>query len=307
LTQQLHPVQQAGHVPVWFDLTQSIMHLVINLTQGCLCGFHDQISAQPAEVMVENFQTGYHGYGDLPCETCAKLAGIELQIEAAPGSEGAGGENGAGEAAPTDHYDLWTIHKDKRLLLTDLGGVPVSMVAYVSEDAQKAAEARGAPTISEIGFDSTCHMGFADWESASTAAHAKAKELGYRLDIELYEDFADEEDYTYSDEEDDDYDFDYEEQWDSHHHMDYDDPRHYSDSYYSPAQPFERPPVEDYEAEIEDEDWLDDDDYTRYGSPFYSEPEEFVIETFEDEPAPDIPFAEEDDAEGAESGHDDAF
>jgi len=80
---------------------------------------------------------------------------------------------------------------------------------------------------------------------------------------------------------------------DGHHHMDYDDPRYYSDSYYAPAQPFERPPVEDYEEEIEDEDWLDDDDYTRYGSPFYSEPEEFVIETFEDEPAPDIPVGDE--------------
>jgi len=37
------------------------------------------------------------------------------------------------------NIDVWTLHKSKRILVTDAGGVPVEATGYVSEESAQAA------------------------------------------------------------------------------------------------------------------------------------------------------------------------
>jgi len=101
--------------------------------------------------------------------------------------------------------DVWTLHKSKRVLVTDDPGVPVEACGYVSQEAAQAAQARGVPTVSEIGFNRDDHGGFDDWDEAQKFANEKAKALGYTVDVHsIFEPWADFDD----DEWDDDDDFD---------------------------------------------------------------------------------------------------
>lgn len=107
--------------------------------------------------------------------------------------------------------DVWTMHKSKRILVTDEPGVPVEVTGYVSPEAAAAAQARGYATISEIGFNKSDHFTSDDWGQAQKYAEAKAKELGYTVDVHsIFEAWADFD-------EDDDYDGEYDDsdqEWD---------------------------------------------------------------------------------------------
>lgn len=109
------------------------------------------------------------------------------------------------------HVDVWIIHSKHKILVTDAPGPPMSVCGYVSEEAKQAAETRGFPTISEIGFDPEIHKGFEDSAEACAWAEERAKELAYRVDeswvFAPWADGGDEEDceegYDYTDDEDD--------------------------------------------------------------------------------------------------------
>jgi hypothetical protein len=84
--------------------------------------------------------------------------------------------------------EIWIIHADRKVLLTDEPGVPTSVCGFTSEAARAAAAARGYATVSEIGFPSDVHIGPFDcpaeggWGEAGDIAEAKAKELGYKVE-----------------------------------------------------------------------------------------------------------------------------
>ncbi len=65
-----------------------------------------------------------------------------------------------------------------------------SVCDLVSEQAARAAEARGYATVSEIGFPKDCFLGSFEmpheggWGKAKEMAQAKAKELKYELQYE---------------------------------------------------------------------------------------------------------------------------
>jgi hypothetical protein len=81
--------------------------------------------------------------------------------------------------------DIWIIPIQKTILVTDLPGPPAAICGYVSSEAKKAAQERGYPTVSEIGFPSDLHLGpFHDWKAAREAAEARAQALGYTVDVE---------------------------------------------------------------------------------------------------------------------------
>ena len=98
--------------------------------------------------------------------------------------------------------DVWTMHKSKRILVTDEPGVPVEVTGYVSPEAAAAAQARGHATVSEIGFNRDDHASFDDWGEAQKFAFDKAEKLGYIAETHsIFEAWADDGD-------DDDYDMD---------------------------------------------------------------------------------------------------
>lgn len=102
--------------------------------------------------------------------------------------------------------DVWTLHKSKRILVTDEPGVPVEVLGYVSAAAKAAAEARGHATVSEIGFEKSNHAGFEDWAEAQEYANLKAAALGYTVDVHsIFEAWADFDDDLAWDDEYDDY------------------------------------------------------------------------------------------------------
>lgn len=79
------------------------------------------------------------------------------------------------------NIDIWIIHQEKKILVTDLGGVPAVLTGYVSGEAQAAAEARGWPSVSELGFPADSHLIADDWPEALRLAGEKAGELGYEV------------------------------------------------------------------------------------------------------------------------------
>jgi activator of HSP90 ATPase len=98
--------------------------------------------------------------------------------------------------------DVWIMHKRKVVQVTDFPGVPVEVTGYVSEEAKQAAESRGFPTVSEIGFNRDDWKSFDEYSEAESWAQAKAKELGYTVehsyrdwDADDYDDFDDDDDY----------------------------------------------------------------------------------------------------------------
>jgi len=109
----------------------------------------------------------------------------------------------------SDLYDmpveLWVIHSEKYILVTDLPGPPVAACGYVSEDAAKAAKERGHATISEIGFDRNIYHKFNNWPDALRKAGELSKELGYRIV---------EDSYYWGGGDDEDTDWDYGDGWD---------------------------------------------------------------------------------------------
>lgn len=80
--------------------------------------------------------------------------------------------------------DVWIIHSEKRILVTDFPGPPAAVCGFVSGEAKQAAQARGYATVSEIGFPVDCHASFEDWTPALEFANSKAKELGYTVESE---------------------------------------------------------------------------------------------------------------------------
>lgn len=108
--------------------------------------------------------------------------------------------------------DIWIIPSEKRILVTDFPGPPAAICGYVSEEAAVAARKRGHPTVSEIGFPTDLHLGpFDDWKTAREVADAKAKELGYAVEMEdsMFADPDEEGDEAYWD-----WGFEYPEDWD---------------------------------------------------------------------------------------------
>lgn len=77
--------------------------------------------------------------------------------------------------------DIWIIHAERKILVTDFPGPPAAICGFVSEEARAAAAQRGYATVSEIGFPSDCHLGADDWEEALRLAEQKAQEFGYRV------------------------------------------------------------------------------------------------------------------------------
>lgn len=110
---------------------------------------------------------------------------------------------------------VWVIAQRRVVQIDDHPGtVPAIITGYVSEDAAKAAEARGYATVSEIGFPSDAFVGmFNDWDNAWKAANEKAKELGYEVEdaTTLWMDDEDFEDEDDNDDFDDTYWWDYDE------------------------------------------------------------------------------------------------
>ncbi len=84
-----------------------------------------------------------------------------------------------------DKIDIWIIHSEKRILVTDFPGPPAAVCGFVSEEAAQAAEARGGvATVSEIGFPSDCWLTAEGWPQALALATEKAGELGYEIKTE---------------------------------------------------------------------------------------------------------------------------
>ncbi len=107
--------------------------------------------------------------------------------------------------------DVWTMHKSKRVLITDEPGVPTEMLGFVSQAAADAAGARGFATVSELGFSTADHADFDDWREARKYAEPLAEKLGYRVEEQTLE-FGDVGDWP-----DDDFGDDFDEQdddWD---------------------------------------------------------------------------------------------
>lgn len=77
--------------------------------------------------------------------------------------------------------DIWIIHSEKKILVSDYPGPPAAICGFVSEEARAAAQRRGFATVSEVGFPTECHLSAEDWAEANSIAEAKAKELGYRV------------------------------------------------------------------------------------------------------------------------------
>lgn len=83
--------------------------------------------------------------------------------------------------------EVWVIPSKKQVLVTDFPGPPAVICGFVSEDARRAAQARGYATVSELGFPSECYLGHfpepdaGGWGQAVDVAEAKAKELGYAV------------------------------------------------------------------------------------------------------------------------------
>jgi hypothetical protein len=116
--------------------------------------------------------------------------------------------------------DVWIIHSQRVILVTDDPGVPMAVCSYVSEEARDTALARGYGTVSEIGFPKDVYFGpFPEpegggWGEAGQIAEAKAKELGYRVEYSsiIFSMFDDEGDEDFYDEPDWDDDFEDEEE-----------------------------------------------------------------------------------------------
>lgn len=96
--------------------------------------------------------------------------------------------------------NVWTMHKSKKIQVTDDPGVPTEVTGYVSPEAAAAAQARGHATVSEIGFNRDDWATFDDWGEAQKFANEKATELGYAVDgYSVFEAWADDEDYDHED------------------------------------------------------------------------------------------------------------
>lgn len=93
-----------------------------------------------------------------------------------------------------DIVEIWILHPSRRILVSDFPGPPAEICSFVSEEAQRAAQARGYPTVSEIGFPADSRLGSFPWGRAVTIAEQKAQELGYTVVYEIYEDGLDEDD-----------------------------------------------------------------------------------------------------------------
>lgn len=103
--------------------------------------------------------------------------------------------------------DVWTMHKSKKVLVTDLPGVPTEMCGFISPEAAQAAQERGGATISELAFNADDWKMFDDWDEAETYARGIAAQHGYAVDIDAY--FAPWADDDYDEDEYVDYDPDY--------------------------------------------------------------------------------------------------
>ena len=87
-----------------------------------------------------------------------------------------------------EKINIWIIHPEKRILVSDLpGGPPAVICGFVSVEAAQAARERGYPTVSEIGFPVDCHLSAPDWTEANRLAEQKAAELGYTISQESWE------------------------------------------------------------------------------------------------------------------------
>ncbi len=86
------------------------------------------------------------------------------------------------------HVDIWIIHSEKRVLVTDMPGPPTAVCGFVSNEAAQAAKERGYATVSEIGFSQDVYFRAETWKAAFEIADGKAEELGYDTNISGYND-----------------------------------------------------------------------------------------------------------------------
>jgi len=87
-------------------------------------------------------------------------------------------------------YEVWILRKQRKVLITEFPGPPMSICGYVSQEAKQAATARGNPTVSEIGFRKDDYLGefqlpiSGGWGEGERLAKEKAAELGFEVEYE---------------------------------------------------------------------------------------------------------------------------
>lgn len=90
----------------------------------------------------------------------------------------------------TETIDIWIIHSEKRILVTDLPGPPAVVCGYVSAEAAQASKERGYPTVSEVGFPVDCYFQALDWQAGMALAREKAAMMGYEIETSSWLDIA---------------------------------------------------------------------------------------------------------------------
>lgn len=78
-------------------------------------------------------------------------------------------------------WDVWTIHKYKKISVSDYGSVPVAVTSVLS-----SAKDPQNPTISEVVFDPDDLRQFDDYADAHDFGKKRAAELGYEFEVESY-------------------------------------------------------------------------------------------------------------------------
>jgi hypothetical protein len=111
------------------------------------------------------------------------------------------------------YYEVWILRKQRKVLITEFPGVPLSVCGYMSAEAQRNAEARGNPTVSEIGFRNDDYLGEfqipigGGWGDGEQIAKETAAELGFEIEYEADIPFSDDDDldeYKFTDDYDED-------------------------------------------------------------------------------------------------------
>lgn len=105
--------------------------------------------------------------------------------------------------------DLWIIHAKRKILLTDMPGVPVIVTSITPEAAERIKKDGTGPTVSEVQFPADVWHHFDNWDDARKKADELSKELGYKAYEESYYWGVFDEDPDYDEPEfDEDFDWD---------------------------------------------------------------------------------------------------
>lgn len=93
-----------------------------------------------------------------------------------------------------ESIDVWTLHSEKKILVTDLPGVPVAACVVEPDTAEKMKDGE-LPTVSEILFEKEAYRHFDDWNDAMEYAKELATKLGYEVESHSTWDYDDDDDY----------------------------------------------------------------------------------------------------------------